>query len=223
MRRKLRSRSSLQTAFNNRKYITRRIRLTISTRPPIPRQLASLTSTLFVHPAINLSLSSSLAPPFAVTGLSIFILLLVHIPRRCVYPLTHSYLCSRSRASARGDNLHDRHIPELASVLRRHARLIHIRDTSPCALHVYSLLSQLDATLFAKQRTLSNKKILRTQRELAAYRNNCSTTEIIFHLHYIMNYFRSCLSRLSPPVTKDINGLYLPDNASVKLFIKSSI
>lgn len=127
------------------------------------------------------------------------------------------------RRRARGDNLHDRHIPELASVLRRHARLIHIRDTLPCALHVYSLLSQLDATLFAKQRTLSNKKILRTQRELAAYRNNCRTTEIIFHLRYIMNYFCSCLSRLSSLVMKDINGLYLSDNTSIKLFMRSSI
>lgn len=155
MRRKFRSRSSLQTAFNNRKYITRRIRLTISTRPPIPRQLASLVATLFVYLAINLLLSRS---PFAVIGLSIFILLLVHIPRRCVSPpLTYSYL-RRRRARARGDNLHDRHIPELASVLRCHARLIRIRDTSPCALRVYNLLSQLDATLFAKQRTLSNKK-----------------------------------------------------------------
>lgn len=63
MRRKFRSRSSLQTAFNNRKYITRRIRLTISTRPPIPRQLASLVGTLFVYLAINLLLSRS---PFAV-------------------------------------------------------------------------------------------------------------------------------------------------------------
>lgn len=133
MRRKFRSRFSLQTAFNNRKYITRRIRLTISTRPPIPRQLASF----------NLPLSSSLSLSLALLSpspaLSIFILLL---------------------ARASGDNLHDRRggIPELASVLRRHARLIRIRDTSPCALRVYSLLSQLDATLFAKQRTLSNKK-----------------------------------------------------------------
>lgn len=54
-------RFSLQTAFNNRKYITRRIRLTISTRPPIPRRLASLVNTLFVHLAINLPLSFSLA------------------------------------------------------------------------------------------------------------------------------------------------------------------
>lgn len=97
MRRKFRSRSSLQTAFNNRKYITRRIRLTISTRPPIPRQLASLVGTLFVYLAINLLLSRS---PFAVIGLSIFILLLVHIPRRCVSPLTYSYL-RRRRACER--------------------------------------------------------------------------------------------------------------------------
>lgn len=87
-------------------------------------------------------------------------------------------------------------------------------------LRVYSLLSQLDATLFAKQRTLSNKKILRTQRELAAYRNNCSTTEIIFHLHYIMNYFCSCPPRLSPLVTKDINDLYLLDKCIRKIIYK---
>ena len=32
-----------------------------------------------------------------------------------------------------------------------------------------------------------------------------------------MNYFCSCLPHLSPPVTKDINGLYLPDQCIHKI------
>jgi len=63
-------------------------------------------------------------------------------------------------ARTRGDNLHDRHIPELTSVLRRHARLIRIRDTSPYirATRLQPFIAIRRYVICIKQRTLSNKK-----------------------------------------------------------------
>lgn len=130
MRRKFRSRSSLQTAFNNRKYITRRIRLTISTRPPIPRQLASLARTLSLSPP-SISRCPSLSRSFRRHRVKhIYIVTRTHTETMrlpaCVLALT-----SRRVERARQETIYTiGGIPELTSVLRRHARLIHIRDTS---------------------------------------------------------------------------------------------
>lgn len=144
------SEESLQTAFNNRKYITRRTSVYASPNSAVTRLVDGL-------------LSSSISRPIPLLSLRLSRYVYLHC-----YSYTHIEMHLYARA--RIDDLHDR-----CTVINFHSWSLRAADSRSEIHHsccVYSLLSHLDATSFDKQRTLSNKKISRTQRELATYCNN---------------------------------------------------